>query len=122
MEKMVLCTLNPDALSEIRRKVYASRKDTSLSPRTTVASDLIAHDKRVITEFLTEEFEEEVLALFNSRVSPEPWPDINSWEYPGLWQNGLSEQISLILDGSDSCFLFSKSGSHHLRISKISQH
>jgi len=112
--------LSADALSEIRRKVHKSRKDSSLPTQEVFSEEVISHDMRVITEFIAEEFEEDVVALFNSRVRPEPWPEINSWEYPGLWVNPISQSVIGILEEEESAYIFSKSGSHHLHISKIS--
>ena len=119
MEIRVNCLLSADALSEIRRKVHKSRKD-SFSPQQEVsAAEILSHDTRLIEEFITEEFESEYVALFNSRVQPDPWPEINSWEYPGPWLNPISENLSRILDGKDAVYIFSKSGSYTLHVSKI---
>lgn len=119
MDAMVTCLLNADALSEIRRRVNKSRKDAALPTTEDGLEEIISHDMRVITEFMTEEFEEVVVLLFNSRVRPEPWPEINSWEYPGPWINPISENVIGILEEDDSAYIFSKSGSHNLHISKI---
>jgi len=119
MEKMVSCTLSADGLSEIRRKVYGSRKDTSVLVGTTSTSDMTSHDMRVITAFLAEDFEALVLTLFNERVQPDPWPEINSWDYPGPWLNAITEEISSMLEDRDSGFLFSKSGLYTLKIARI---
>ncbi|TRZ88166.1 MAG: hypothetical protein D4R83_00705 [Streptomycetaceae bacterium] len=119
MERKVSCHLSADALSEIRRKVYNSRKNTFSSKQEVSDNEIVSHDMRLIEEFITEEFEDEYVALFNSRVQPDPWPEINSWEYPGPWLNPISENLSRILDEKDAVYIFSKSGSYHLHISKI---
>jgi hypothetical protein len=119
METRVRCLLSADALSEIRRKVHKSRKDT-FSPKDEVsAAEILSHDTRLIEEFIAEEFEAEFVALFNSRVQPDPWPEVNSWDYPGPWLNPISENLGLILDDKDAVYIFSKSGSYTLHISKI---
>ena len=119
MESMVTCTLSADALSEIRRKVHTSRKDASLPTVEAFSEEIISHDVRVIAEFIAEEFEDDVVELFKSRVRPEPWPEILSWDYPGPWINPVSEIVMRILEEDDSAYIFSKSGSHNLNISKI---
>jgi len=120
MANMVRCTLSADALSEIRRKVNNSRKDTSVSSKSAAAHEIVSHDMRVITAFLLDDFEELVSTLFSSRVQPEPWPEINSWDYPGPWINAMTEQISALLEDRDSGHIFAKSGLYTLRIAKIS--
>ena len=119
MASMVRCTLSADALSEIRRKVNNSRKDTSVSSETAATHEIISHDVRVITAFLLDDFEELVTELFTTRVQPEPWPEITSWEYPGPWINAMTEQISGFLEDRDLGHIFAKSGLYTLRISKI---
>lgn len=126
MQAMVSCQLSADALSEVRRKVHQTRKDAKLP--TTSGEDvqarlaeIISHDVRVITEFVTEEFEADVVALFTSRVAPDEWPEPTSWDYPGPWINSVDEIVTRILDGDDSAFIFSKSGDHNLRITKLTQ-
>jgi hypothetical protein len=111
MEAMVSCNLSADATTEIRRKVHKSRADSPLVTKEAIDREIISHDVRVI--------EEDFVLLFNLRVQPEPWPDINSWEYPGPWVNPISESLIRILDGEDSVYIFSKSGSFHLKIVKI---
>lgn len=119
METRVSCLLSADALSEIRRKVYKSRQ-ASFSPKQEVSGDeIVSHDTRLIEEFIAQEFEAEYVAMFNSRAQPDPWPEINSWEYPGPWLNPISENLSRILDDKGAVYIFSKSGSYHLHISKI---
>jgi len=120
MANMIRCTLSADALSEIRRKVNNSRKDTSVSSKSAAAHEIVSHDMRVITAFLTEDFETSVTTLFTSRVEPEPWPEINSWDYPGPWVNAVTEEISSILEDREFSNIFSKSGLYSLRIAKIS--
>jgi hypothetical protein len=120
MENLVKCTLSADALSEIRRKVNNSRKDTSVSSKSAAAHEIVSHDMRVITAFLTEDFEASVTTFFTSRVQPEPWPEINSWDYPGPWVNAVTEEISSILEDREFSNIFSKSGLYSLRIAKIS--
>ena len=119
MEAMVSCNLSADATTEISRKVHKSRADSPLVTKEAIDREIISHDVRVIEEFMAEEFEEDFVLLFNLRVQPEPWPDINSWEYPGPWVNPISESLIRILDGEDSVYIFSKSGSFHLKIVKI---
>jgi len=119
MELRVTCQLSADALSEVRRKVHHTRKTASLPVRDVVNAEIISHDMRVIAEFLTEEFEADVITLFESRVQPDPWPLLTSWDYPGEWVNTHSETLIRILDGEKSVNIFSKSGDHSIRISTI---
>ena len=120
MELRVTCLLSADALSELRRKVHHTRKTASLPTRDVVNAEIISHDMRVIAEFVTEEFEEDVVELFRSRVQPDPWPLLTSWDYPGEWVNTHSETLMRILDGEKSVNIFSKSGDHSIRITTIS--
>lgn len=113
------CLLSADALSEIRRSVYKSRKDSFTTGQAVGGDEIISHDTRLIKEFISQEFDEEYVAMFNARVQPDPWPEINSWEYPGAWLNPLSENLSRILNDKDAVYIFSKSGSYTLLISKI---
>lgn len=119
MEEMVSCLLSADALSEMRRKVHQTRKTASLPVSDAVSAEIISHDLRVIAEFLSEEFEDDVVELFRSRVTPDPWPEITSWDYPGPWVNAHSETLVRILDSEASVNIFSKSGSYSLRISAL---
>ena len=118
MEGLVSCQLSADALSEMRRKVNHTRKTASLPISDVVSAEIISHDVRVIAEFLAEEFEDDVVELFRSRVNPDPWPEITSWDYPGPWVNAHSETLIRILDSEASVSIFSKSGSYTLRISQ----
>jgi hypothetical protein len=120
MEVRVSCLLSADALSEVRRKVHHTRKTASLPTRDVISAEIISHDLRIIAEFLTEEFEADVVTLFESRVQPDPWPLLTSWDYPGAWVNTHSETLIRILDGEKSVNIFSKSGDHSIRISTIS--
>jgi hypothetical protein len=115
---MVSSHLSTDALSEVRRKVHQTRKAASLPVSDVVSAEIISHDVRVIAEFLAEEFEDDVVELFRSRVAPDPWPEITSWDYPGPWVNAQSETLLRILDSEASVNIFSKSGSYTLRISQ----
>ena len=119
MEGLVSCLLSADALSEMRRKVHHTRKTASLPVSDVVSAEIISHDVRVIAEFLSEEFEDDVVELFRSRVAPDPWPEITSWDYPGPWVNAHSETLIRILDSEASVNIFSKSGSYTLRISAL---
>ena len=119
MEGLVSCLLSADALSEMRRKVHQTRKTAALPVSDVVSAEIISHDVRVIAEFLTEEFEDDVVELFRSRVAPDPWPEITSWDYPGPWLNAQSETLLRILDSEESVNIFSKSGSYTLRISAL---
>jgi hypothetical protein len=119
MEGLVSCQLSADALSEMRRKVHQTRKTASLPVSDVVSAEIISHDVRVIAEFLAEEFEDDVVELFRSRVAPDPWPEITSWDYPGPWVNEHSETLIRILDSEASINIFSKSGSYTLRISAL---
>lgn len=119
MAGMVSCQLSADALSEMRRKVHHTRKTASLPTSEVVTAEIISHDVRVIAEFLAEEFEDDVVELFRSRVAPDPWPEITSWDYPGPWVNAQSETLMRILDSEASINVFSKSGSFSLRISAL---
>ena len=119
MEGMVSCLLSADALSEMRRKVHHTRKTASLPVSDVVSAEIISHDVRVIAEFLAEEFEDDVVELFRSRVAPDQWPEITSWDYPGPWLNAQSETLLRILDSEASVNIFSKSGSYTLRISAL---
>ena len=119
MEGMVSCLLSADALSEMRRKVHHTRKTASLPVSDVVSAEIISHDVRVIAEFLAEEFEDDVVELFRSRVAPDQWPEITSWDYPGPWLNAQSETLLRILDSEESVNIFSKSGSYTLRISAL---
>ena len=118
MEGLVSCQLSADALSEMRRKVNHTRKTASLHISDVVSAEIISHDVRVIAEFLAEEFEDDVVELFRSRVQPDPWPELRSWDYPGPWVNAHSETLIRILDSEASVSIFSKSGSYTLRISQ----
>ena len=118
MEGLVSCQLSADALSEMRRKVNHTRKTASLPISDVVSAEIISHDVRVIAEFLAEEFEDDVVELFRSRVQPDPWPELRSWDYPGPWVNAHSETLIRILDSEASVSIFSKSGSYTLRISQ----
>jgi len=118
MEGLVSCQLSADALSEMRRKVNHTRKTASLPISDVVSAEIISHDVRVIAEFLAEEFEDDVVELFRSRVQPDPWPELRSWDYPGPWVNAQSETLIRILDSEASVSIFSKSGSYTLRISQ----
>jgi hypothetical protein len=120
MEVKVTCLLSADALSEVRRKVHHTRKTASLPTTADVTPEIISHDMRVIAEFITDEFEEDVVELFRSRMQPDPWPELTSWDYPGAWVNTHSETLIRILDGEKSINIFSKSGDHSIRISTIS--
>ena len=119
MEGLVSCQLSADALSEMRRKVNHTRKTASLPISDVVSAEIISHDVRVIAEFLAEEFEDDVVELFRSRVAPDQWPEITSWDYPGPWVNAQSETLLRILDSEASVNIFSKSGSYTLRISQL---
>ena len=119
MEGLVSCQLSADALSEMRRKVNHTRKTASLPISDVVSAEIISHDVRVIAEFLAEEFEDDVVELFRSRVQPDPWPELRSWDYPGPWVNKHSETLVRILDSEESINIFSKSGSYTLRISAL---
>ena len=119
MAGMVSCQLSADALSEMRRKVHHTRKTASLPTSEVVTAEIISHDVRVIAEFLAEEFEDDVVELFRSRVAPDPWPELTSYEYPGPWVNAHSETLVRILDSEASINIFSKSGSFSLRISAL---
>jgi hypothetical protein len=119
MAGKVSCHLSADALSEMRRKVHHTRKTASLPTSEVVTAEIISHDVRVIAEFLAEEFEDDVVELFRSRVAPDPWPEITSWDYPGPWVNAQSETLVRILDSEASVNIFSKSGSYTLRISAL---
>lgn len=119
MAGMVSCHLSADALSEVRRKVHQSRKDAALPVAQVVSAEMISHDVRVIAEFIAEEFEADVVALFHARVEPDPWPELTSWDYPGAWHNVHSETLVRILDSEKSANIFSKSGSYTLRISTL---
>jgi hypothetical protein len=119
MEGLVSCQLSADALSEMRRKVNHTRKTASLPISDVVSAEIISHDVRVIAEFLAEEFEDDVVELFRSRVAPDQWPEITSWDYPGPWLNAQSETLLRILDSEASVNIFSKSGSYTLRISAL---
>ena len=118
MEGLVSCQLSADALSEMRRKVNHTRKTASLPISDVVSAEIISHDVRVIAEFLAEEFEDDVVELFRSRVQPDPWPELRSWDYPGPWVNAHSEALIRILGSEASVSIFSKSGSYTLRISQ----
>ena len=118
MEGLVSCQLSADALSEMRRKVNHTRKTASLPISDVASEEIISHDVRVIAEFLAEEFEDDVVELFRSRVQPDPWPELRSWDYPGPWVNAQSETLVRILDSEASVSIFSKSGSYTLRISQ----
>jgi hypothetical protein len=122
MANLVKCTLSADALSEIRRKVHGSRRTAAVLAENTPVGDIVSHDMKVITAFLAEDFEEIVVTLFTSRVHPEPWPEINSWDYPGPWVNRLTDGISSMLEEREFSHIFSKSGLYTLRIAKISEH
>jgi hypothetical protein len=119
MADRVSCQLSADALSEMRRKVHHTRKTASLPISDVVSAEIISHDVRVIAEFLAEEFEDDVVELFRSRVAPDPWPEITSWDYPGPWLNAHSETLVRILDSDAAVNIFSKSGSYTLRISAL---
>lgn len=119
MAGMVSCQLSADALSEMRRKVHHTRKTASLPTSEVITAEIISHDVRVIAEFLAEEFEDDVVELFRSRVAPDPWPELTSYEYPGPWVNAHSETLVRILDSEASINIFSKSGSFSLRISAL---
>lgn len=119
MAGLVSCNLSADALSEVRRKVHQTRKDAALPISQVVTTEIISHDMRVIAEFLAEEFEADVVELFRSRVAPDPWPEVTSYEYPGPWVNTHSETLVRILDSEASVNIFSKSGSYTLRISAL---
>ena len=119
MEGLVSCQLSADALSEMRRKVHHTRKTASLPTSQVVTAEIISHDVRVIAEFLAEEFEDDVVELFRSRVAPDQWPEITSWDYPGPWVNAQSETLLRILDSEASVNIFSKSGSYTLQISQL---
>jgi hypothetical protein len=119
MEGLVSCQLSADALSEMRRKVHQTRKTASLPVTDVVSAEIISHDVRVIAEFLSEEFEDDVVELFRSRVAPDSWPEITSWDYPGPWVNAHSETLIRILDSEAAVNIFSKSGSYTLRISAL---
>ena len=119
MEGLVSCQLSADAVSEVRRKVHQTRKTAALLVSDVVSAEIISHDVRVIAEFLAEEFEDDVVELFRSRVAPDPWPEITSWDYPGPWVNAHSETLVRILDSEASVNIFSKSGSYTLRISAL---
>jgi len=119
MEGLVSCQLSADALSEMRRKVNHTRKTASLPISDVASEEIISHDVRVIAEFLAEEFEDDVVELFRSRVQPDPWPELRSWDYPGPWVNAQSETLVRILDSESSVSIFSKSGSYTLRISQL---
>ena len=119
MAGMFSSHLSADALSEMRRKVHHTRKTASLPIGEVVTAEIISHDVRVIAEFLAEEFEDDVVELFRSRVTPDPWPEITSWDYPGPWVNAHSETLVRILDSEASINIFSKSGSFSLRISAL---
>jgi hypothetical protein len=60
------CLPSHDLLSEIRRRVHNSRKDTSLPLFGDATADLIAHDCRIITAVLAEDFEAFVVELFEN--------------------------------------------------------
>jgi hypothetical protein len=119
MAGMFSSHLSADALSEVRRKVHQTRKDAALPIGEVVTAEIISHDVRVIAEFIAEEFEDDVVELFRSRVAPNPWPEITSWDYPGPWVNAHSETLVHILDSEASVNIFSKSGSYTLRISAL---
>ncbi len=119
MAGKVSCHLSADALSEMRRKVHHTRKTASLPTSEVVTAEIISHDVRVIAEFLAEEFEDDVVELFRSRVAPDPWPEITSWDYPGPWVNAHSETLVRVLDSEASVNIFSKSGSYTIRISAL---
>ena len=119
MEGLVSCQLSADAVSEMRRKVNHTRKTASLPISDVASAEIISHDVRVIAEFLAEEFEDDVVELFRSRVQPDPWPELRSWDYPGPWLNAHSETLVRILDSEAAVNIFSKSGSYTLRISAL---
>lgn len=119
MAGMFSSQLSADALSEVRRKVHQTRKVAALPTTQVVTPEIIAHDVRVIAEFLAEEFEADVVELFRSRVAPDPWPEVTSYEYPGPWVNANSETVVRILESEAKVNIFSKSGSYTLQISAL---
>lgn len=112
----VRCSPSADFLSELRRKVHKSRQEMPGQMRTDMSPDqLVAHDLRVIVDFLTEEFAAYVVELFQGRQSLEQWPDIYSWEYPGDWVSESNPALSELLGEDNFVYIFSISGNYSLK-------
>jgi hypothetical protein len=110
------CLPSHDLLSEIRRRVHNSRKDTSLPLFGDATADLIAHDCRIITAVLAEDFEAFVVELFEKRMQVAPWPDIRSWDFPGDWISPLTPAAHELLEEDDFVHAYSKSGNYTIKI------
>jgi hypothetical protein len=112
----IQCLPSLDLLSELRRRVHNSRKDTSLPLIGDATADLIAHDCRIITAVLAEDFEAFVVELFELRMQVEPWPDIRSWDFPGDWISPLTPAAQELLEEDEFVHAYSKSGNYTIKI------
>jgi len=90
------CLPSHDLLSEIRRRVHNSRKDTSLPLFGDATADLIAHDCRIITAVLAEDFE--------------------AFDFPGDWISPLTPAAQELLEEDDFVHAYSKSGNYTIKI------
>jgi hypothetical protein len=115
----VICTLSQDAKSEIRRKVLQARQSTKIGITRADGREIqgiVEHDQSIIRFFLTEEFEDFVMELYEGRKVPSPWPDIYSWEYPGEWICEKTSALENFLAGRDKGYIFAKSGLYTLLV------
>jgi hypothetical protein len=110
------CLPSQDLLSELRRRVHNSRKDTSLPLIGDAPEELIAHDCRVMAALLAEDFEALIVELFESRTQVDPWPDIRSWDFPGEWISPITPSAQELLETDDFAFAYSKSGDYTIKI------
>lgn len=110
------CLPSHDLLSEIRRRVYNSRKDLDLPIFGDATESLIFHDCKVIASLLAEDFEEHILELFEVRRSVNPWPQIQSWDFPGDWISPITNRAEELLSTDDFAYAYSKSGDYTIKI------
>jgi hypothetical protein len=112
----VVCSINQDGASEIRRRLRTARLAKGYLVETPVHNELAELDSRIIFEFLQEEFELYVGELFLLRLESTQLIELHSWDYPGGWLLPVTPEITGVLKEGSSAFIFSKSGSYTLSI------
>lgn len=112
----VVCNINQDGASEIRRRVRTARLAKGYLTESPVFNELIEHDSRIIFEFLQEEFDLYVGDLFLRRLEDTQLIELHSWDYPGGWMFPISTEVTDVLKEASSAFVFSKSGRYTLTL------
>jgi len=112
----LICEFSEETAFKLRSVIFKSRNSPTFEES---AQTILEKEEEIIAEFVKEEFGQDVMEFFNSRISWDRAEDIKNWDFPGKWLVEENELTFELLSDRHISFIFSNSGLYSIKVSKL---